>query len=829
MQFRDLMSRLDSISEDTIGTMPVQMDQASLDKLRSSNPTLFQQILKTNPEMAMALQSPSTSQTSAPTTPTTPNAIVPQGATPAPATPGQQTTSGNTSSQVPAKQPTGTIGSDEQTPMQGKRPQESYDDFKKQMGKVVEALISEAEESPEERARKRKAYVDRINSNPDFINDPRFRKLKPEQKLEILNDKEITPTARAIAKIQREQDQLTDDEAKGKTVTTAQRAEILRRKNEAELAHKKALEPKKDDAPPAVVKKDDAPPAVVKKDDAPVKKAYINGAIGKGSSGPEVKKLQRDMIQFGYLNPGDDDGIFGDKTRDAVIRRQEKINKLLADQGSKTRVGVDGVWGSNSIKGFNELPDDKKKFGYDLKGKKLDAEEKQVLAIDDRKKTDAVDNNSEVASQWSEYDKNQKLAREKEQASIAQRDALLADFKKNNPNLAFDPEGMGFKDANGMPSHALSKNEKGQWVLSPATNASKTQRVEVDDPELFDVVSGRVMKKSERDALYAQRSAKTAQADAPQDSGGLQFGTDGTIDPNGFKPTHYHSSNLFPDTKLMKHGDKYYWKDSTGTVKPWVGSTKPGFFNPASVDGKLDPKTGEKIDYLGFADGIPVDNTAKPPVAKEPPKDFVRVLTPLAGGKKIETESIISLAGVVDELLNEAGTATMPVSKTDSKSVWQSTKDTVGKGVDAVGNAIPQPVKDVATKVANNPVTKFAGKAAGPALTALSVPTIPSDARQAFELSDKGDTVGAWLKGGQAALNTAALGTTAAMVAPPLTVPAGIATGVLGATSLGLAGAEAIRDKWFPYKGKETADVKSKSANEELNRVLTLTQYKVGK
>lgn len=599
MQFRDLISRLDGLSEDTIGTVPVQLDQGSIDKLKSSNPTLYQQILRTNPELAMAMQSPVAGST-ATNAPQTPGATVAQGTTGAIApqgAPGQPTTSGNTSSQIPDKQ--APVGSNEQQPMQGKRPQESFDTFKNQMDQVVEELTTEEELSAEEKARKqaeiRKKYIDRVNSNPEFINDPQFRSLKPAQKQEILTDPNIQPTARKFVQAQRQLDVFNS----GKDQPTTRRDELLVLKNQALAAHQKANEkPTPASAPAAAPAAAPASAPAAAPASAP---AATNTA--KPASEPTAAPVAAPEVVVKPEKPKFDLGAgawYDGKEGDYDIQKGDTLYKISKEKG---------------------------------------------VSIDDLKKFNNIDNVNKIRAG--------------------------AKLKTSAP-VVVPPEQQDVKTDGDGPDQAT------------------------------------------RDAWRAQDMARL----------------------------HKMANDELSGTK---------------------------------------------------------------------------------------TESIVRLDSVVEELLNEAGTATMPVSNTDNKSVWQSTKDTVGKGVDAVSNTIPQPVKDVASKVANHPVTKYVGKAAGPALTVLSAPSIPTDARQAYELSDKGDSVGAWLKGGQAALNTAALGTTAAMAFPPATVPAAIATGVLGATSLGLNAAEMARDKWFPYKGKDTADVKSKSANEELNRVLTLTQYKVGK
>jgi len=51
--------------------------------------------------------------------------------------------------------------------------------------------------------------------------------------------------------------------------------------------------------------------------------------LKQGSSGPTVRKLQRKLKKLGF-NPGPIDGIFGKKTRAALIRFQ-KSRRLIAD------------------------------------------------------------------------------------------------------------------------------------------------------------------------------------------------------------------------------------------------------------------------------------------------------------------------------------------------------------------------------------------------------------------------------------------------------------------------------------------------------------------
>ena len=59
-----------------------------------------------------------------------------------------------------------------------------------------------------------------------------------------------------------------------------------------------------------------------------------------------VKKLQQQLILLGYLEDGDDDGVFGRKTRTAV-RSFQKDMSLTADGivGTKTYVKINEALG----------------------------------------------------------------------------------------------------------------------------------------------------------------------------------------------------------------------------------------------------------------------------------------------------------------------------------------------------------------------------------------------------------------------------------------------------------------------------------------------------
>lgn len=57
--------------------------------------------------------------------------------------------------------------------------------------------------------------------------------------------------------------------------------------------------------------------------------AYAAVSVGPGDTGENVKKIQRRLIQYDYMS-GTADGIYGEKTRQAVIRFQKKYG-LTAD------------------------------------------------------------------------------------------------------------------------------------------------------------------------------------------------------------------------------------------------------------------------------------------------------------------------------------------------------------------------------------------------------------------------------------------------------------------------------------------------------------------
>ena len=516
-----------------------------------------------------------------------------------------------------------------------------------------------------------------------------------------------------------------------------------------------------------------------------------------------------------YLPAGSDTGKFDDATKKAVMSRQSTINSNLKDAGVKTQMKVDGVWGPESIrvtKLYRDLPSDNKKEQTPAVVSNTDAESEETI---NRRREDITRMMKSAGA--SEEEINNALSRIGT-VKVAPNDL--------GPSIEVPPK----KDIGGVDLTAnkevtiAPKKDIGGVDLTANTEITPEKIVSVqagkDDPIVFDQMSKTTMKKSELEALTAQRQSKQDQSQTQTRSiKNAEPKLDADSPPTEFKPNYYHKPLIpfLPNIPIQKVGEKFYWKDSTGQVVPWTGNViDRSMLNPASIDGVYDDD-GKELSFD--------KNTAPTPKAPEQ-KDFIQVPKTLAGG--VKAESIISLSSVVDELLNEAGATTMPMG--NDKSVWQSTKDAVGKGVDAVKRAIPQPVKDVAKVVADHPVTKFAGKALGPVTTAINAPSIPHDAADAFRLSDKGDSVGSFLKGAQAAVNTAMIPTTAAALIPsPIMPAAAIADAGLGLTSLGLSGAEYVRDKYFPYKGKESADAKSESANEELNRVLTLTQYKVGK
>ena len=59
----------------------------------------------------------------------------------------------------------------------------------------------------------------------------------------------------------------------------------------------------------------------------PVARAAVT--VGPGDTGENVKKIQRRLIQYDYMD-GTADGVYGEKTRQAVIKFQKKYG-LTAD------------------------------------------------------------------------------------------------------------------------------------------------------------------------------------------------------------------------------------------------------------------------------------------------------------------------------------------------------------------------------------------------------------------------------------------------------------------------------------------------------------------
>jgi hypothetical protein len=306
--------------------------------------------------------------------------------------------------------------------------------------------------------------------------------------------------------------------------------------------------------------------------------------------------------------------------------------------------------------------------------------------------------------------------------------------------------------------------------------------------------------KLEREKRERARAEVDGKAEAPANSGN-----------NTFKASH-RVPNRFTvgDTQLMQRDGKFYTQDGKEWTAPFL-SKEPSLIAPATGTSPVIPKAAPP--------GKASDKVSAYELDPETADAMVRQST-LA-------ERRVSLASVVDELLAEGG-ATATANK-DNKSVWQSTKDTVSKATNAVADTVPKPVKDTLTKVGNHPATKLGVKALGPAATVYGASTIPDDAYDSMKKYDDGDTVGAFLKGGQAALNTAMIPTTAAALIPGPHTPFALgADAVMGLASLGLAGTEYVRDKYFPYKN-EYKSVMDNPAKEELDRVVSLTKYKAGK
>jgi hypothetical protein len=184
----------------------------------------------------------------------------------------------------------------------------------------------------------------------------------------------------------------------------------------------------------------------------------------------------------------------------------------------------------------------------------------------------------------------------------------------------------------------------------------------------------------------------------------------------------------------------------------------------------------------------------------------------------------VDLSLVVEEILHEGGATGTVTTGKDDRSAWQATKDVAGKAVDAVADVIPQPVKDVASKVGNNPVVQKVAKYAGPAGGAYGAYNSVIDFDDADEAEAKGDKVGAWIKRAKGTTAAAMLPTSVAAVIPasaPVAIPADIALAIANGT---LTLADWARDKYFPYQGQG----KEKIAKEDLDRIMSLTKYKAG-
>ena len=65
--------------------------------------------------------------------------------------------------------------------------------------------------------------------------------------------------------------------------------------------------------------------------------------LEKGAEGTEVKKIQRWLNDHGY-NAGEEDGVFGEKTREAVIQFQSS-KKIVTDGivGSQTQLTIERI------------------------------------------------------------------------------------------------------------------------------------------------------------------------------------------------------------------------------------------------------------------------------------------------------------------------------------------------------------------------------------------------------------------------------------------------------------------------------------------------------
>lgn len=70
---------------------------------------------------------------------------------------------------------------------------------------------------------------------------------------------------------------------------------------------------------------------------------FTKNYMSLGDSGDNVKSLQKLLIQLGYLNSGEDDSIYGNKTREAVIKFQQKKG-----------LPADGLAGKNTLDALYE-------------------------------------------------------------------------------------------------------------------------------------------------------------------------------------------------------------------------------------------------------------------------------------------------------------------------------------------------------------------------------------------------------------------------------------------------------------------------------------------
>lgn len=80
----------------------------------------------------------------------------------------------------------------------------------------------------------------------------------------------------------------------------------------------------------------------------------LSASIKVGSSGSDVKAIQNKLIEMGYLSGGENDGIFGSKTKAAVVKFQ-KDKGLTADGivGTNTAKALGISIGSNGNSGYS--------------------------------------------------------------------------------------------------------------------------------------------------------------------------------------------------------------------------------------------------------------------------------------------------------------------------------------------------------------------------------------------------------------------------------------------------------------------------------------------